>query len=210
MTQRELEKTKFPLGNLIKSEVRTLAEERGLVNARKHDSQDICFVKDGDYGQFLEQVLGVQSEPGNFVDQKGQILGQHRGLNHYTVGQRKGLGLSFGDRKYVLRKDKASNTITLGDRDALSCTSFIAADVNLISVEKLEIPLEVKVKTRYKQAEVPAVISPMKNNWVRVDFLIPQPTAAPGQAVVFYQGDIVVGGGMILPESESVACRLTI
>ncbi len=198
MTQQELSRTLFPLGGMLKEEVRKLAEEKDLVNARKPDSQDICFVKDNDYAGFLKNTMGVESAPGDFIDRSGRVLGKHKGLIHYTVGQRRGLNLSFDRRKYVTKLDAEKNTVTLGDPEDLFSSSLVAADVNLISVDSLEKPMKVTVKTRYKQPETPAVIIPMENGNVRVEFEKPQRAVTPGQAVVFYEGDTVVGGGTIV------------
>jgi tRNA-specific 2-thiouridylase len=197
MTQEQLGKTLFPLGNLLKSEVRTLAAKRGLVNAGKPDSQDICFVKDGDYASFLENVLKISSIPGFFTDRDGNILGTHKGIIHYTVGQRKGLGLSFDRPKYVIRKDAATNTIVIGDKDELFCGSMTVREVNLISMESLSGPVKAAVKTRYSHKESPATLYP-HNNCIYVRFDSPQRAVTPGQAAVFYDGDIVIGGGIIM------------
>ncbi len=197
MTQRELARTLFPLGGLLKTEVRNIAEARGLVNAAKPDSQDICFVKDNDYAGFLEKTIGVISTPGNFVDKEGNVLGRHKGLIHYTIGQRRGLEIGFGRRKYVTGLDRAKNTVTLGEPEDLFSSALIARDINLISVEKLTGPMRVMVKARYKQPETPATIFSMEDGGVRVEFDKPQRAITPGQAVVFYDGDTVVGGGTI-------------
>ncbi|MFA7660100.1 MAG: tRNA 2-thiouridine(34) synthase MnmA [Anaerovoracaceae bacterium] len=207
MTQQELARTLFPLGNMLKSEVREHAGAGSLVNAEKPDSQDICFVKDNDYGDFLERVMGVVSPAGDFIDKKGKVLGQHRGLIHYTIGQRKGLGVGFGQRKYVTGLDKERNTVTLGDSEDLFRSSLIAEDINLIAFEKLQEPMEVTAKTRYKQPETPATIFPMEDGRIRVEFKKPQRAITPGQAVVFYDKDIVVGGGTITTGSNKTGCE---
>lgn len=198
LTQQELARTLFPLGGLLKSEVRALAEERGLINARKPDSQDICFVRDGDYAGFLTNVMGVQLQQGNFIDRNGKILGQHKGIVHYTVGQRKGLGLSFDSPRYVVGKDAKENTVTLGKKDELFCDTFAVGDLNWIAVADLNEPMQVTVKTRYHQEETPAVISPTDDGKVQVRLQKPQRAVTSGQAAVFYCDDIVVGGGTIL------------
>ena len=200
MSQEELARTLFPLGNLKKTEIRSIAEERGFVNAQKPDSQDICFVKDGDYAGFLKRTLGVQTEEGDFVDQEGNVLGKHKGIIHYTVGQRKGLGKTFGKPMYVVKIDSERNRVTLGANEDLFVDAFSAGKVNLISVADLSEPMDVTVKTRYKQAEVPATIYPMDGNRIRVQFKEKQRAVTPGQAAVFYQGDVVVGGGTILKQ----------
>jgi len=198
MTQEELARTLFPLGSLKKTEIRAIAEEKGFVNARKPDSQDICFVKDGDYADFLKRTLGVDPMEGDFVDKEGTILGKHRGIIHYTVGQRKGLGKTFGKPMYVVRIDSENNRVTLGPNEDLFVDSFTAGKINLISVDELKEPMEVTVKTRYKSLEVPATICPPEDGKIFVKFREKQRAVTPGQAAVFYQGDVVVGGGTIL------------
>ncbi len=198
LTQEQLKHTLFPLGNLKKSEVRAIAESRGLVNARKPDSQDICFVKDGDYAAFLENTLKIPSPHGNFVDGRGRVLGEHEGLIHYTIGQRKGLKLSFEKPKYVIRKDLEENTVVLGEERELFSDEMIVRDVNLISVEELTTPMKASVKTRYSQKEAPAVLIPLEDKSILVRFFEPQRAVTSGQAAVFYDDDTVIGGGTIV------------
>lgn len=198
MTQAALERTLFPLGGLTKSEVRALAEARGLVNAGKPDSQDICFVRDGGYAAFLENVLHVPSSPGSITDAAGKVLGEHKGLLRYTVGQRKGLNLGMPCPQYVLRKDPASNTLVVGGERELYQSGMTVRDVNLISIEELSAPVSAAVKTRYSQKEAPAVLYPREGGLVDVRFEEPQRAITPGQAAVFYQGETVLGGGTIL------------
>lgn len=198
MTQDEMSKILFPLGELHKTEIRLIAEKKGLVNAKKPDSQDICFVKDGDYAGFLEKTLGVKAEEGDFVDMSGNILGRHKGIINYTIGQRKGLGKTFGKPMYVVHIDSDSNQVTLGSNEDLFVDSLIAGGINLISITELDGPMDVTVKTRYTQSEVPATIFPGDHNRILVRFKEKQRAVTPGQAVVFYQGDILVGGGTIL------------
>ena len=198
LTQDELAHTLFPLGGLTKAEVRGLAEERGFVNARKPDSEDICFVPGGDYAAFLENVMGLKQEPGDFVDSAGNMLGRHRGQIRYTVGQRKGLGVSFGEPKYVVRKDAASNTVVLGGKGELLCGRCTVGGVNLIALDRLTEPVEAGVKARYSQEEAAAVLSPLPGGRMEVRFREPQRAVTPGQAAVFYRGDTVLGGGTIL------------
>lgn len=200
LTQDELAHTLFPLGDMTKDEVRAMAEQNNLINARKPDSQDICFVPDGDYAAFLKTVLGIRSEPGNFVDKNGKILGRHKGLVHYTIGQRKGLGLSFDRPQYVIRKDAVSNLVVLGDESELMQKQFRVGDLNWISIGQLDGPLAVAVKIRYSQQEVPATLLPVGDEQVQVAFDQPQRAVTPGQAAVFYLGDTVVGGGIILAD----------
>ena len=201
LSQPELASLIFPLGGLIKSDVRRLAAERGLVNARKPDSQDICFVPDGDYAGFLTHTLNVRSAPGRFIDRNGTVLGTHRGLIHYTIGQRKGLKLSFDRPKYVIGKDPAANTVILGDEAELYADGALVGDLNWIALDRLEQPMDVTVKIRYTQTDVPARIRPDKEGRVRIQFNQPQRAVTPGQAAVFYQNDVVIGGGTILAES---------
>jgi len=199
LSQEQLKRTLFPLGRLRKSEVRALAEARGLVNARKPDSQDICFIRDGDdYAAFLENTMNVRSSPGNFTDSNGKVLGEHKGLIHYTIGQRKGLNLSFDRPKYVIKKDLQSNTVMLGNESELYSKSMTVGDVNLISVEALTAPIKAAVKTRYSQKETPATLIPLENGQIAVRFHEPQRAVTSGQAAVFYDGEIVIGGGTII------------
>ena len=197
LTQEELAHTLFPLGGMEKSEVRQIAEAHGLVNAKKRDSQDICFVPDGKYADFIERTTGQPSEPGTFVDQEGRVLGQHKGIIRYTKGQHKGLGLSTEQPLYVLEKDVASNAIRLGPDSALWSRTLTAERMNWISVPELAEPMAVTVKTRYTQREAAAVAEPLAGGCIRVTFEEPQRAITAGQAVVLYDGDTVVGGGTI-------------
>lgn len=198
LTQEQLARTLFPLGNLTKPEIREIAEQRGLINARKPDSQDICFVKDGDYAGFIQREWDVVAEQGDFIDTDGALLGKHEGIIHYTIGQRKGLGLSFDSPRYVVDKDKDSNTVTLGKSNALFSKTLTARELNWISIAELTQPMRVTAKTRYSQNEHSATITPSENNQVLVEFDEPQRAITKGQAVVFYDGDSVVGGGTIV------------
>ncbi len=195
LTQDQLAHTRFPLGEYYKSEIRDMAATRGFPMASKPDSQDICFVPDGDYAAFLKQHANIAVPSGNYLDVDGNVLGTHKGHIHYTIGQRKGLGVAFGQPMYVIDKNAAQNTVTLGTKTQLPCTSLFADDVNWIAIDQLKTPIRVSVKTRYHQPETPATVSPAENG-VLVTLDSPQ-VAAPGQAVVFYDGDTVVGGGTI-------------
>ena len=197
LTQEQLAHTLFPLGGLEKTQVRELAEEAGLVNSNKPDSQDICFVPDGDYAAFIRRFTGCDTLCGKFVDMDGNVLGEHKGIINYTIGQRKGLGIALGHPAYVVKKDTEANTVTIGNEADLYTKSLIADDFNLISVEKLEEPMGVTAKTRYSQKEQPAVVSYIGNGEYRVEFDEPQRAVTSGQAVVLYDGDVVVGGGTI-------------
>ncbi|HYE69304.1 MAG TPA: tRNA 2-thiouridine(34) synthase MnmA [Anaerovoracaceae bacterium] len=198
MNQEELSKTLFPLGNLKKTEIRAIAEDKSFVNAKKPDSQDICFVKDGDYAGFLKRTLGVTPVEGDFVNKEGAVLGRHQGIIHYTIGQRKGLGKTFGKPMYVVHIDSEKNRVTLGPNEDLFVESFTIGNINLISIAELNEPMEVTVKTRYTQAEVPATICPGGQGKIFVKFKEKHRAVTPGQAAVFYHGDVVVGGGKIL------------
>lgn len=198
LSQEQLAHLVFPLGEFeSKGDIRAVAAGHGLITARKKDSQDICFVPDGDYVRFLQEYGGVELIPGNFVDRSGKILGQHKGLEAYTTGQRKGLGVSGGKRLYVLGKNAADQTVLLGDDEELFTTRLIASDVNWISMPRPDAPIRVTAKTRYSQKEADATVEPLSDGRVRVVFDTPQRAITAGQAVVFYHGDEVVGGGTI-------------
>ena len=197
LNQEQLSHIQFPLGALTKPQVRAIAEEKGFVNARKHDSQDICFVPDGDYVAFLQRYTGHRYESGNFLNLEGQVVGKHRGAVGYTLGQRKGLGLAMGTPVYVCGKDMEKNTVTVGPNEALYVKALRANDWNWYPFEALTAPLSVTVKTRHSQVETPGTVHPEENGFARVEFDIPQRAVTPGQAVVLYQGDLVVGGGTI-------------
>lgn len=197
LTQDELAHTLLPLGAYTKAQIREIAEKKGLVNAKKPDSQDICFVPDGDYAEFIEKMTGKKPEKGNFVDTDGNVLGEHGGIIHYTIGQRKGLGITFGEPRYVVAKNAQKNEVTLGRHEELFADTLTGCNSNWIMVEKLTEPMRVKAKIRYKQEAVDALISPLENGRVLCRFDEPQRAASPGQAVVFYDGEYVVGGATI-------------
>lgn len=197
LTQEQLARTRLPLGGLHKTEVREIAEKHGFVNARKHDSQDICFVPDGDYGKFLEEFTGKHYPEGDFLDGSGRPVGRHRGAVRYTLGQRKGLNLAMGAPVYVCAKDMQANTVTVGPEEALFDRVVYADEANWIAVERLTEPLRVTARTRYHQKEQPATVYPAGENAFRLEFDEPQRAPTPGQAVVLYQGDVVLGGGTI-------------
>lgn len=203
MTQKQLSQTMFPLGELEKTTVRKLAQEHGFTNAEKPDSQDICFVPDGDYARVVELYAKHPVCPGNFVDLSGAVLGQHRGIIHYTIGQRKGLGISFSKPHYVCAIDPASNTITLGKNADVHQRHLTADDFNWISGSAPCRPIRCKAKIRYGQAEQPATATALSDGTVKVLFDAPQRAITPGQAVVLYDGDIVLGGGVIGPHGNT-------
>jgi tRNA-specific 2-thiouridylase len=199
MSQDELSKTLFPLGGLTKPEVRALAEEHGFVNAAKHESQDICFVPDGNYAAFIEDFTGKTFPRGDFIDTAGNIIGEHRGIIHYTIGQRKGLGAAFGTPMYVKAIDAARNTVTLGNIDEIYTKSATAKNVNIIMPDKINGRL--KAKTRYNQIEQPCTAL-VDNDTIKITFDEPQKAVTPGQSVVLYDGEYVAGGGIITHEEE--------
>ena len=199
LTQQQLAHTRFPLGELTKEQVRQIALEQDFTNARKHDSQDICFVPDGDYFAFLERYTGKHYAPGDFLDQNGRVVGRHHGAVGYTLGQRKGLGLAMGEPVYVCGKNMQANTVTVGSNAALFSTTLLADDWNWIAFPALTQPMRVCAKTRSRMTEQPATVYPEENGRARVVFDQPQRAITPGQAVVLYDGDLVIGGGTILP-----------
>ena len=197
MTQNQLAHTLFPLGELTKAQTRQIAESQGFINARKHDSQDICFVQTGNYADFIEEQTGKKCPEGNYIDKDGNVLGRHRGVIHYTIGQRKGLGIALCEPMYVCAIDPEANTVTLGRNEDLFSRSLIAKDVNLISVPSIDTPMKVKAKIRYRQQEQPATVTQIDEDTIRIDFDEPQRAITKGQSAVLYDGDIVVGGGTI-------------
>lgn len=198
LTQEQLSHTLFPLGSLTKAQARQIAEDQGFINARKRDSQDICFVPDGDYMAFLERYTGEKSTPGDFLDLQGNVVGRHIGAAGYTLGQRKGLGLAMGAPVYVCDKDMAANTVTVGPNEALFRRALLADDLNWMTIEALTEPLRVKAKARSRMTEQSATIYPEAGGKVRVEFDEAQRAITPGQAVVFYDGELVLGGGTIV------------
>ena len=198
LTQHQLAHTLFPLADLSKEQARSIAQDNGLLNARKRDSQDICFVPDGDYFQFMRQYTGKKYTSGSFLDENGNIVGRHQNAVAYTRGQRKGLGLAMGRPVYVLRKDMAHNTVTVGDNQQLFSTTLLANDWNFIPFDALTAPMRVMAKARSRMQEQPATVYPEENGLCRVVFDQPQRAITTGQAVVLYDGDMVIGGGTIM------------
>ena len=198
LTQTQLAKTIFPLGTVRKSEVRTLAASLGFANAEKRESQDLCFVPDGDYASFIEHYAGQPSLPGDFVDKTGKILGKHKGLIRYTIGQRKGLGIAAPAPYYVCEHNVQENTVVLGSENDLQVKTLTATAINLIAVERLDNPIRVIVKVRYRQKGDWAMVSQSDSNTLRIVFDEPQKGVAKGQAAVLYDGEYVIGGGTII------------
>ena len=198
LTQEQLAHVRLPLGALHKSEVREIAEQQHFINARKHDSQDICFVPDGDYEKFMEDFTGKRYPAGDFLDEAGRKVGTHKGAVRYTIGQRKGLGLAMGAPVYVCAKDMQANTVTVGPEKSLFDRIVYAEEVNWIAIPALTAPLRVTARTRYHQVEQAATVYPAGEDRFRLEFDEPQRAPTPGQAVVLYQGDVILGGGTIV------------
>ena len=197
LSQEQLSKVILPLGNLKKSDVRELAASLSFENAYKKDSQDVCFIPDGCYSQFIELYTGIKSKPGNYIDSNGKMLGRHKGIINYTIGQRKGLGIALGQPMFVTDKSFKDNTVTLGSNEDLFKKTLIASDINLIATDKIDKPIKVQAKARYRQKATPATVVQLDENTLRVEFDEPIRAISPGQSVVIYDGDIVIGGGII-------------
>lgn len=203
LTQNQLSRSSFPLGDMTKAEVRVLAEKLKLPVAQKQESREICFVPNGDYANFVERYIeekGIKLTPSEdeLVSEDGRVLGQHQGIHHYTIGQRKGLGVAFGKPMYVTRIESTSGQVVVGEDSSLLKKSFHVRDTNWISVSGLDEPMRLEIKIRHQATSAWAVVAPAKKlNTVEVTFDSPQRAVTPGQAAVFYQEDIVVGGGWI-------------
>ena len=198
LTQEQLSHTLFPLGNFTKAEIREMALSSGFFNAEKKDSQDICFVPDGDYAAFIQNYTGKKYPEGDYIDISGKVLGKHKGIINYTIGQRRGLGVALGKYMYVISKNAENNTVILGDETELFYKNVIVKDINLISVSEITRPIRAKVKLRYKHTEQPATIVPNSDRTVTVCFDEPQRAPSAGQSAVFYDEDTVIGGGIIV------------
>jgi len=207
MDQEALSRTVFPLGTLTKAMVRELAAARGLSNAKKEESQDICFVDHGDYADFIESYTGKPSPAGDIIDTEGKVVGRHRGLIRYTLGQRRGLGVAYNTPVYAAAKNIEANTLVIGGESSLYSRSFATRQINLIACENLFQPQRLKVKTRYLQKEQWAQVEQTGPDTISVDFEEPQRAVTPGQAAVFYDGDIVVGGGTIAVTDNSAVLK---
>lgn len=197
LTQDQLSHTVFPLGELTKKQVREIAAENGFLNADKRESQDICFVPDGDYAAFIENYTGKKYEAGDFVDASGTVLGRHKGVIRYTIGQRKGLGIAAESPYYVTELDTAGNRVVLSHGDGLFARGLYAGELNLISVPEISGELRCAAKIRYRQKEQPCTVRQTGSDRIEVIFDEPQRAITKGQAVVLYDGDTVIGGGRI-------------
>lgn len=191
----------LPLGAYTKSEIRTIAEEHQFENAHRSDSQDICFVPDGDYAAFIQQNTDLTFPKGNFIATDGRILGEHQGLIHYTIGQRKGLGIALGAPAFVACKNVCNNTVTLTTDAELYATELTARNVNFLCSEPTD-SRRITAKIRYRHTPSPATLTKLGEDRVKVVFDDPQRAIAPGQSVVFYDGDVVLGGGIIEPKNQ--------
>lgn len=197
ITTELLDKVKFPLGDFHnKDEIREIAKKHNLPVASKPDSEDICFIPDGDYKKFLEENSDIESKEGNIVHIDGSVLGKHTGLYKYTIGQRKGLGISYKEPLFVIGFNKNKNEVIVGEEDKLYTKEFWVNDINLLYQERLESIIEVEVKTRYSARAQKAKIEQMRDE-IKVVFNEPQRAVTPGQSAVFYIGDVVIGGGKI-------------
>ena len=198
LNQNELARTKFPLGSYTKSEVREIAEANGFVNAKKHESQDICFVPDGDYAAMIREKYTGKSYPhGDFVDLLGNRLGEHKGIIRYTIGQRRGLGLALPASMYVVKKDLENNRVILGFNEDLFSKEVSVKDITLSACDNLENEQHLSAKIRYNQKEQPARVWQTDENHLKIVFDEPQRAVTKGQAAVIYDGDTVIGGGTI-------------
>ena len=197
LDQETLARVIFPLGDYTKAAVRQIAKRKGFDYEMIEESQDICFVPDGDYGSFIERFTGMRRPPGDILDLNGKVIGRHNGHVRYTLGQRRGLGTALNQPFYVCGKDAKRNTVTLGPEGSLYSKTLTADQINLIACENLEKPMKVKVKTRYQQMEQTAIVQQTGADEIRVEFNETQRALTPGQAAVLYDGDMVIGGGII-------------
>ena len=202
LTQDQLRNTLFPLGDLTKGEIRKLAQEIGLVVADKEESQEVCFIPDGDYRGFIDDYLhehpdAVRPQPGDIVSTDGTILGQHEGIHHFTIGQRRGLGLALGEPLYVVAIDAYRHRVVVGTKTDVFARRFFVTCTNWIATSSLEEEIEVEVKIRSRSEPSSARIKPWSQRGAVIEFKEPQAAITPGQGAVFYWDDVVVGGGWI-------------
>lgn len=197
MTQEQLKHTLMPLGNYTKEQIRKIAEQNGFITANKKDSQEICFVEDNDYANFIAKNYHYTSVAGDFVDTKGNKYGKHKGIINYTIGQRRGLGLSLKSPLYVKRVNKETHEVILCTKEELFEDSLICSDVNFMAIPDIQEPIRAQVKIRYSAPKVKATLIPLENNLVKVVFDEPQRAITPGQAAVFYDNNVLIGGGII-------------
>ncbi len=198
LTQDQLQHTLMPVGDYTKEEIREIAQKIGLTVAQKPDSQEICFIPDNDYGKFIQEMTHQKIKQGHFVDTKGNILGTHKGIVYYTVGQRKGLGIALGKPMFVVEIRPQTDEVVLGTNDEVFQSVLYAGDLNFMMIDGLQGEMRVEGKIRYSHRAAPCTISIIKEGFIECRFDEPQRAITPGQAVVFYDGDYVVGGGTIL------------
>lgn len=197
LDQRRLSHTLFPLGKLTKAEIRDIGEQNGFSNAHKRDSQDICFVPNGEYASFIEKELGKAFPSGEYIDENGNVIGKHKGIIHYTIGQRKGLGISMNKHVFVINKDATNNTVTLADGDRLFSKKVVIKGINLIPFDSLDGRIRVEAKIRYSQTQSPAYAEQTGEDEITLTFDTPQRAITRGQSAIMYDGDTVIGGGII-------------
>jgi tRNA-specific 2-thiouridylase len=202
LTQEQLSRTLFPLGNLTKVKVRQIAGELKLPVAERPESQEMCFIPDDDYAKFLKEYALETVAPGPILDRKGNVLGQHEGIAFYTIGQRKGLGISAAKPLYVTAIEPERNAVVVGTKEQTYNSELVANNLNWIAASMPEQPIKVKARVRYRHPEAEAMVSPLDKTSVYVKFAEPQMAIAPGQAVVFYDGDTVIGGGTIIRQGR--------
>lgn len=200
LTQDQLSRTLMPVGAYTKDEIRKIAEKINLRIANKPDSQEICFIPDNDYGRFLKEYTETEFDPGNFVNLEGKILGKHKGIVHYTVGQRKGLGLNLGKPGFVVEIRPETNEIVIGDDQDVFSYKLLANQINFMAIEDIEGTLECEAKIRYSHLPAKCKVKKLENDLIECSFEEPQRAITPGQAVVFYDGDLVIGGGTIIKD----------
>jgi len=209
LTQEQLSRSLFPLGEMSKPEVRGVARDHHLAVAEKAESQEICFVPDGNYAAFIDRYLVAENEsrrlpgPGEIVDTEGEILGQHTGIHHFTIGQRRGIGIAAARPLHVLAIDAAKNHVVVGGQDQLFSQEFTAAGVNWIAFDDPTAPVRAHVRVRYRHTEAPARITPLEDSRAQVIFDEPQRAITPGQATVFYNDEEVIGGGWIVKGKQA-------
>ena len=198
LSQQQLARIRFPLGSLYKQQVRSLASGMGLSNAQRRESQDICFIPDGDYAGFITEYIGTPQRKGRFVDVEGNDLGENKGIIHYTIGQRRGLGLSMPHPPYVIDIHPEDSTVVIGRDDMLYSKTLQLQGINLIPIDSLDQPLKASVKIRYRHTEQPATVTQIDDDSLLVKFNEPQRAITRGQSAVTYDGEIVIGGGVIV------------
>jgi tRNA-specific 2-thiouridylase len=202
LTQEQLSRTLFVLGGLTKVAVRQIAREMGLPAATRPESQEICFIPGNDYGAFLQSYAPIEASPGPVIDTEGNFLGQHRGIMYYTIGQRKGLGIAAPASRYVTAIEPERNAVIVGTKEQTYTDTLVADNVNWISGTAPDYPLNIKARVRYRHAEAAATVTPLDNTRIYVKYSAPQMAVTPGQAVVFYDGDTVIGGGTIIKQGR--------